>query len=85
MRAARWAATDPGGPVATTARIPRTLISLTEAADALGVSTKTVCRYIAADDFDAVRLGRRTTRVRIESLDKLIDAHPVNTWRGRTA
>lgn len=67
--------------MATTAKIPRKLISLTEAADALGVSTKTVRRYIAAGDLDAVRLGRRTIRIRIESLDKLIDAHPVNTWR----
>jgi excisionase family DNA binding protein len=66
--------------VATTAKIPRRLISLTEAADALGVSTKTVRRYIAAGDLDAVRLGRRTIRIRLESLDKLIDAHPVNTW-----
>lgn len=85
MRAVNRAATDPGGPVATTAKIPRRLISLTEAADALGVSTKTVRRYIAAGDLDAVRLGRRTIRIRIESLDKLIDAHPVNAWRGRTA
>lgn len=71
--------------MATTAKIPRRLISLTEAADALGVSTKTVRRYIAAGDLDAVRLGRRTIRIKVESLDQMIDAHPVNAWRERSA
>ena len=51
----------------------------------LAVSVKTVRRYIAAGDLDAVRLGRRTIRVRVESLDELIDAHPVNTWRNRAS
>lgn len=58
----------------------RRLVSLTEAADILAVSTKTVRRYIAAGDLDAVRLGRRTIRVKADSLDRLIDAHPVNPW-----
>lgn len=71
--------------MATLAAPPRRLISLNEAADALAVSTKTVRRYIAAGDLDAVRLGRRTIRIRIESLDKLIDAHPVNAWRSHSA
>jgi excisionase family DNA binding protein len=71
--------------MATVATTPRRLISLTEAADALAVSTKTVRRYIAAGELDAVRLGRRTIRVRVDSLDRLIDEHPVNTWRGRSA
>lgn len=71
--------------MATTATTPRRLISLSEAADALGVSVKTVRRYIAAGDLDAGRLGRRTIRVRLDSLDRLIDAHPVSTWRGETA
>lgn len=64
---------------------PRQLVTLCEAAEILAVSVKTVRRYIAAGDLDAVRLGRRTIRVRVESLDELIDAHPVNTWRGRSA
>jgi excisionase family DNA binding protein len=67
--------------IATTRR----LVSLAEAAEMLGVSTKSVRRYIAAGDLDAVRLGRRTIRIKTESLDRLIDAHPVNAWRGRTA
>ena len=69
----------------TTAMTRRCLISLTEAADALAVSTKTVRRYIAAGELDAVRLGRRTIRIKIESLDRLINAHPVNTWHHRSA
>jgi excisionase family DNA binding protein len=71
--------------MATLAATHRRLISLAEAADALAVSTKTVRRYIAAGDLDAVRLGRRTIRVRVDSLDRLIEEHPVNTWRGRSA
>lgn len=64
---------------------PRQLVSLTEAAEILAVSTKTVRRYIAAGDLDAVRLGRRIIRIRVESLDRMIDAHPVNRWRDRIA
>ena len=63
----------------------RRLVSLAEAAEILGVSTKCVRRYIAAGDLDAVRLGRRTIRIKTESLDRLIDAHPVNAWRERSA
>lgn len=67
-----------------TATATRRLVSLTEAAEMLAVSTKTVRRYIAAGDLDAVRLGRRTIRIKADSLDHLIDAHPVNAWRSRT-
>jgi excisionase family DNA binding protein len=63
----------------------RRLVSLPEAAEILAVSVKTVRRYIAAGDLDAVRLGRRTIRIKTESLDRLIDAHPVNTWRSRAS
>lgn len=63
----------------------RRLVPLPEAAEILAVSTKTVRRYIAAGELDAVRLGRRTIRVRAESIERLIDAHPINAWRGRSA
>ena len=63
----------------------RRLVSLPEAADILGLSVKTVRRYIASGDLDAVRLGRRTIRIKTDSLDRLIDAHPVNAWRGRAS
>lgn len=63
----------------------RQLVTLCEAAEILAVSVKTVRRYIAAGDLDAVRLGRRTIRVRVDSLDELIGAHPVNAWRSRAS
>lgn len=55
------------------------------AAKILGLSTKTVRRYIAARDLEAVRLGRRTIRVRVDSLAQMIDVYPVNAWRERSA
>jgi excisionase family DNA binding protein len=71
--------------MATSAPVARRLVSLVEAAKILGVSTKSVRRYIAAGDLDAVRIGRRTIRIKTESLDRLIDAHPINAWRGRAS
>lgn len=71
--------------MASIATASRRLVSLVEAAEILGVSTKSVRRYIAAGDLDAVRLGRRTIRIKTESLYTLIDAHPVNAWRERSA
>ncbi len=71
--------------MATLATPPRRLLSLNEAAQALAVSPKTVRRYIAAGELEAVRLGHKTIRVKVESLDRLIDAHPVNGWRGPVA
>lgn len=71
--------------MAATATPIRRLVSLPEAADILGLSVKTVRRYIAAGDLDAVRLGRRTIRIKTDSLDRLIDARPVNAWRGRAS
>jgi excisionase family DNA binding protein len=82
--------TRPTGPPLTqehpnglTASTTRRLVSIAEAAEILGVSTKSVRRYIAAGDLDAVRLGRRTIRIKAESIDRMIDAHPVNAWRVR--
>jgi excisionase family DNA binding protein len=71
--------------MATATPARRRLVSLTQAAEILGVSTKSVRRYIAAGDLDAVRIGRRTIRIKTESLDRLIDAHPINAWRSRPA
>lgn len=59
----------------------RRLIPLAEAAEILAVSVKTVRRYVAAGELDAVRLGRRTIRIKSESIDRLIEGHPVNAWR----
>lgn len=82
VKAAIRVATDPRVAMAIKSR---QLVTLCEAAEILAVSTKTVRRYIAAGELDAVRLGRRTIRFKVESLDRLIDAHPVNTWHHRSA
>ena len=66
--------------MAASATTARRLVPLAEAAETLAVSVKTVRRYVAAGELDAGRLGRRTIRIKTESLDQLIDAHPVNVW-----
>jgi excisionase family DNA binding protein len=64
-----------------TATISRRLVSLADAADALAVSTRTVRRYIAEGQLDAVRLGRKTLRIKVDSIERFIDARPVGGWR----
>ena len=63
------------------ATITRRLVSLNDAADALAVSTRTVRRYIAEGQLDAVRLGRKTLRIKVDSIERFIDARPVGNWR----
>ncbi len=63
------------------ATITRRLVSLNDAADALAVSTRTVRRYIAEGQLEAVRLGRRTIRIKVDSIERFIDARPVGNWR----
>lgn len=48
-----------------------TWASLQEAAEYWGVSVKTIRRYIAAGMIDARRVGPRSIRVELESLDAL--------------
>jgi excisionase family DNA binding protein len=82
MEAATGVASNPGATMAAaTAISTRRLVSLTEAAEILGLSTKTIRRYIAAGDLDAVRLGRRVIRIKAESIERLIGAHPLNATR----
>jgi excisionase family DNA binding protein len=64
-----------------TTTISRRLVSLADAAEALAVSTRTVRRYIADGQLDAVRLGRKTLRIKVESIERFIDARPVGNWR----
>jgi len=59
------------------ATITRRLVSLTDAADALAVSTRTVRRYISGGQLEAVRLGRKTLRIKVDSIERFIDARPV--------
>ena len=63
------------------ATITRKLVSIVEAADVLAVSTRTVRRYIAEGQLDAVRLGRKTLRIKVDSIERFIDARPVGGWQ----
>jgi len=63
------------------ATITRRLVSLNDAADALAVSTRTVRRYIADGQLDAVRLGHKTLRIKVESVERFIEARPVGNLR----
>lgn len=63
------------------ATLTRRLVTLADAADALAVSTRTVRRYIADGQLEAVRLGRKTLRIKADSIERFIDAKPVGNWR----
>lgn len=65
------------------ATITRQLVSITETAEALAVSTRTVRRYIAEGRLEAVRLGRKTLRIKLDSIERFVDAQPVGNWRRR--
>ena len=45
------------------------------------VSTRTVRRYIADGQLEAVRLGCKTLRIKADSIERFIDAKPVGNWR----
>lgn len=51
-------------------------ISLAEAADMLGVTEKTIRRYIASGDLQAARLGRRVIRIREDHVAGLLQPIP---------
>lgn len=55
---------------------PGTFISLSTAADILGISVHTLRRRIAAGELPAFRTGRRIIRVRIADIDKLLRPIP---------
>lgn len=59
------------------ATITRRLVSLGDAADVLAVSTRPVRRYIAHGQLDVVRLVRKTLRIKVDSIERFIDASPV--------
>lgn len=63
------------------ATITRRLVSIGDAADALAVSMRAVRRYTADGHLDAVRLGHKTLRIKVDSIERFIDARPVGNWR----
>jgi len=67
------------------ATITRRLVSLNDAADALAVSTRTVRRYISDGQLDAVRLGRKTLRIKVDSIERFSTLDQLGVSTGSTA
>ncbi|MFZ1284794.1 MAG: helix-turn-helix domain-containing protein [Propionicimonas sp.] len=60
---------------------PGAFISLSTAADMLGISVHTLRRRIAAGELPAFRSGRRIIRIRVSDLEKLLHRVPsARTW-----
>jgi len=55
------------------------LVTMRDAADALAISTRTVRRYVSDGQLDAVRLGRKTLRIKVDSIERLMNARPVGS------
>ena len=51
---------------------PGTFISLSVAAEMLGISVHTLRRRIAAGELPAFRTGRRIIRIRVSDLEKML-------------
>lgn len=66
---------------AAAATVPEWLVA--GAAGALAVSTRTVRRYIADGQLEPVRHGRKTLRIKANSIQRFVDATPVGNWRSR--
>lgn len=65
------------GPVSISKQRP--FLSLSDAAEVLGVSTKTVRRRIDAGELAAHRVGKRIIRVTTDALEQLISPYnPLN-------
>lgn len=57
---------------------PGAFVSLSTAADMLGISVHTLRRRIAAGELPAFRTGKRIIRVRVTDLDRMLRRIP--TW-----
>jgi hypothetical protein len=44
-------------------------------------ASRTVRRYIAEGQLEAVRLGWKTIKIKVGSIERSIDARPVGNWR----
>lgn len=60
---------------------PGAFISLTAAADILGISVHTLRRRIAAGELPAFRTGKRIIRVRVSDLERLLRRVPATQSR----
>jgi excisionase family DNA binding protein len=60
------------------ARLQRRLVTLADAAEYVGVSVKTVRRWIACGDLTGYRAGRRILRVDLNEVDVML--RPTNSW-----
>lgn len=61
---------------------PGAFISLSTAAEMLGISVHTLRRRIAAGELPAFRTGKRIIRVRVRDLEKLLHRVPsADAWR----
>jgi len=56
---------------------PQRLFTLADAANELGLSQRTIRRYIAAGRIAAYRVGPRVVRVDLDEIDKLV--RPIQT------
>lgn len=60
---------------------PGAFISLSAAAEMLGISVHTLRRRIAAGELPAFRSGKRIIRVRVSDLEKILRRVPAtNAW-----
>lgn len=60
---------------------PGAFVSLSTAADMLGISVHTLRRRIAAGELPAFRTGRRIIRVRVSDLEKILQRVPsAGSW-----
>lgn len=60
---------------------PGAFISLSTAADILGISVHTLRRRIATGELPAFRTGRRIIRIRVSDLEKLLRRVPtIGDW-----
>lgn len=61
---------------------PGAFISLSAAADILGISVHTLRRRVAAGELPAFRTGRRIIRVRVVDLEKILRRVPsAGAWQ----
>lgn len=74
MATVRWSASCEGMRTheEKTAKAPRSMVTIADAAELLGVSVWTVRRRIGSGELTAYRLGNRIIRVRVDEVEALM-------------